>query len=100
MEKRLHEAKLSGTRFNPAVNGIHLQPRVDGKAREGAVDRRSKAGPTHLPCNPLELRTLGVTCRQGAPDLVVKLTRLLAVDLILTAFPTHSQFSVHSCKTA
>jgi len=62
MEKRLHEAKLSGTRSNPVVNEIHLQPRVDGKAREGAVDRRSKAGPTHLPCNPLELRTPGFTC--------------------------------------
>jgi len=42
MKKRLHEAKLSGTRPNPAVNEIHPQPRVEGRAREGAVDRRSK----------------------------------------------------------
>jgi hypothetical protein len=32
MEKRLHEAKLSGTRSNPAVNEIHLQPRAEGRA--------------------------------------------------------------------
>ena len=57
MEKRLDEATLSGTRSNPAVNEIHLQTRAEGRAREGAVDRRRKAGPTHLPCNLLESRT-------------------------------------------
>jgi hypothetical protein len=51
---------LSGTRFNPAVNEIHLQPRAEGGAREGAVHNRSEAGPTHLPCNISE-RTLRVT---------------------------------------
>ena len=57
MKKRLHEAKLSGIGSNPAVNEIHLQPRAERRAREGAVDRRSKASLTHLPCNPLEQRT-------------------------------------------
>jgi hypothetical protein len=27
MEKRLHDAKLSGTRFNPVVNEIHPRPK-------------------------------------------------------------------------
>ena len=61
MEKRLHEAKLSGTGSNPAVNEIHPRPRVEGRTREGAVDRRSKASSTHLPCNPLEPRTPGIS---------------------------------------
>jgi len=63
MEKPLHEAKLSGTRSNPAVNEIHPRLRVDGKAREDIVDRRSTAGPTHLPCNPLEQRTLASSAK-------------------------------------
>jgi len=61
MEKRLHEARPSGTRSNPPVNEIHPRPRVEGRAREGALDRRSKAGPTHLPRNPLEPRTATFT---------------------------------------
>ncbi len=61
MEKQLHEAKLSGTRSNPAVNEIHPRPRAEGRARESAVDRRSKAALTHLPCNPLELRMLHIS---------------------------------------
>jgi hypothetical protein len=60
MEKRLHEAKLSGTRSNPAVNEIHPRAEVDRKIREGIVNGRSKAGSTHLPYNPPELRTVGI----------------------------------------
>jgi len=76
MEKRLHEAKLSGTLSHPAVNEIYLQPRVEGKAQEGAVDRHINAIPTHLPCNPLELRTVGFSC--GAQRSNVGCNPLLA----------------------
>ena len=41
MGKRLHEAKMSRTRSSPAVNEIQPGPKVEGKAREGTVDRLS-----------------------------------------------------------
>jgi len=51
IEKRLHEAKLSGTRSNPAVNEIHPRPRAEGRAREGTEYRRSKQ--TSLICHAI-----------------------------------------------
>jgi hypothetical protein len=59
---------LSGTRFNLAVNETYLQSRVKGKAREGAVDSRSKAGHTHLPCNLLEPRTLAISRQEQTAE--------------------------------
>ena len=93
MEKRLHETRPSGTRSNPAVNEIHPQPRADGRAREGAVDRRSKAGPTHLPCNPLESRTLAsptrsfVTACAHAQAVTNDLVRCVYTSLSDVALP-------------
>ena len=86
LEKRLHEAKLSGTRSNPALNEIHPRPRAEGRAREGAVDRRSKAGLTHLPCNLLELRTTKLTGTNGAQRNCRRCSVLLALKSLLYIF--------------